>query len=116
MISHEYQEAATETLKILENTDIDDVKKIPKKFLEFLEKISSKTYNPIFDYSKPIRELNLKPKTKALLGIIYLKYWANEEERNIFRKKTKEKEKLYQLELREKYNTNNLFKKKITAM
>ena len=73
---------------------------------------STKEYKPDFDYSRAIKELELKPKTHALLGMIYLKYWANEEEKIAFTKRAKENEIKYQEELREKYNTENLFKNK----
>ena len=112
MISVSYSEAATEVLAILEHTEINAVKKIPKKFIEFLKENSSKKYKPDFDYSRTIKELELKPKTHALLGMIYLKYWANEEEKIAFTKRAKENEIKYQEELREKYNTKNLFKNK----
>ena len=56
--------------------------------------------------------MELKPKTQALLGLIYLKYWANEEEKLEFRKKARENEVNYQKELNEKYNPDNLFKNK----
>lgn len=116
MTSVAYSEAATEVLQILERTEIESVNKIPKKFIEFLEKNKSKTYNPKFDWTRPIKELNLKPKTEALLGIIYLKYWANEEEKIAFTKRVKENEERYQEELKEKYSAENLFKNKETAI
>ncbi len=79
MVSTEYAEAASEVLAILSNTDKDAVNKIPRKLLSYLKENSSKTYNPNFDFSKPIKEMKLKEKTKALLNIIHLKYLANEE-------------------------------------
>ena len=112
MVSTEYSEAATEVLAILDNTETQAVNKISKKFLKFLKDNSSKTYKPEFDASKPIKELKLKPKTEALLGVIYLNYWANEEEKISFKKRAKENEIKYQEELREKYNPDNMFKNK----
>lgn len=112
MVSTAYSEAVTEVLAILDNTEIEAVNKIPKKFIEFLTQNCSKTYEPNFDNSKSIKELNLKPKTQALLGLIYLKYWADEEGKEKFNKKIKAKEEKYQREIREKYNTDNLFKAK----
>ena len=111
MISIEYSEAATEVLDILNHTKKSDVDKIPKKFINFLEDNSSKNYVSSLDHSKPIKEMKLKQKTQDILGIIYLKYWANEEEKEKFKLKINENEEKYQQELREKYNTDNLFKK-----
>lgn len=85
MVSVELSEAALEVLEILKYTKESDVKKIPKDFITFLEANSSKTYKINKDFSKPISEIKLKPKTEALLGLIYLKYWANEEEKKNFK-------------------------------
>lgn len=106
-----YSEAATEVLEILNNMNPEDINKIPKKFINFLEENCSKIYKPNFDLKKPIDELNLDSKTQALLGIIYLKYWANEEEKMEFNKKLKKNEIKYQQEIREKYNPDKIFKK-----
>lgn len=112
MVSVAYSEAAVEVLDILKHTRKEDVNKISKKFIEFLENNKSKTYIANLDHTKTIKEMELKPKTQALLGLIYLKYWANEEEKLEFRKKARENEVNYQKELNEKYNPDNLFKNK----
>lgn len=111
-----YAEAATEVLEILNYTQKEYVEKIPKKFLKFLERNSSKTYKPKFDITKPIKELNLKPKTQALLGLIYLRYWADEEGKEKFNQKLNENERGYQKKLQEKYSVDNLFKNKTTVI
>ena len=100
MISIAFREAAKEVLMILEHTDEDEVKKIPRKFMDFLIANSSKAYEPDFDFNKPISELELKPKTQALLGVIYEKYWANDEENKIFILKAKQREKDYKKKIR----------------
>lgn len=112
MVSVEYAEAAVEVLDILKHTRKSDVEKIPEKFIKFLEENSSKTYNPNLDHTKSIKEMGLKQKTQDILGVIYLKYWADEQGKEKFRKKIKENEIKYQEELREKYNSDNLFKTK----
>lgn len=89
MVSKELSEAATEVIEILKYTNKKDVNKIPKEFMSFLKENCSKTYKITDDYSKPFSEINLKPKTEALLGIIYLKYWADEEGKREFQKKLK---------------------------
>lgn len=83
-----YCETLTEVFEILKNMRKEDVEKIPKKFINFLEENRSKKYKPNFDFKKPIEKLNLDSKTQAFLGIIYLKYWAtNEEEKKDFIKR-----------------------------
>ena len=112
MLDIRYSEAIVEVLDILKHTKIDDVKKIPKSFMEFLENNVSKTYISKLDHTKSIKEMNLKPETEAILGLIYIKYWANEESKLEFKNKMKQNELIYQKELREKYNVDNLFEKK----
>ena len=84
-----------EVLAVLDNTAEEAVKKIPQKFIDFMIENKSETYIPDLDFTKPIGELNLKPKTEALLGIIYLKYWADNEGKEKFYKKMKENEEKY---------------------
>lgn len=112
MVSVKYSEAAVEVLDILKYTREEDVKKIPKKFMEFLEANKSKTYLPNLDHTKEIKDMELKPETEAILGIIYMKYWAEEQEKIKFEEKIKKNEKIYQEELNKKYNSENLFKQK----
>lgn len=111
MIDDTYSEAVAEVLDILSHTSKDDLEKIPIKFINFLEKNKSKTYKAELDYSKNINEIKLKSKTKAMLGLIYMNYWADEEEKKNFKQKIRENEIKYQAEMRQKYNPNNLFDK-----
>ena len=76
MIGTEYKVAAAETLSVLENINTIDIKKIPQSFLDFLAELSSKEDRPELDYSKPIEELNLKEKTREILGYIYINWWS----------------------------------------
>lgn len=112
MVSQEYSEAIAETLDILEHTQKSDVDKISKKFMEFLKENTSKTYKPQLDYTKNIKDMNLKDKTIGILSIINKKYWCNDEERKEFEEKLKQNEIRYQELLIEKYGTNKLFKDK----
>ena len=95
MLSKELSEAATEVIEILKYTNEKEVSKIPKQFMSFLRENCSKTYKITEDYSRPFSEINLKPKTEALLGIIYLKYWADEDGKIEFQKKLIKNEEKY---------------------
>ena len=112
MVSVEYSEAITETLDILKHTRKEDVLKISPKFMEYLNNNASKTYKPDLDHSQKIKDMKLKRKTKAILAIIYKKFWCNDDERKEFNNTLRANEIKYQAELREKYNPDNLFKKK----
>lgn len=111
MVSIEFSEGITETLDILDHMNVSDVSKISKKFMDFLERNKSKDYVPNLDHSKKLYEMNLKEKTKAILATIYLNYWCNDVQKEEYKKILKENEVKYQKELREKYSTDNIFKK-----
>jgi len=111
MLDRAYCEAAVEVLDILDYTEEDDVKKIPKKFIDFLIKCSAKDYVSTVDNRKDIEEMNLRNETKEFLGIIYRNWWATEEEKKeiyeaIATTKRKEQERLKEL-----YSYDKLFKK-----
>lgn len=112
MVSVEYSEAITETLDILRHTKKEDVDKISPKFMIFLKENALKTYNPELDHTKKIKDMHLQPKTKAILAIIYKKFWCDDDKRKELDNIFKNNEIKYQEELREKYNPDNLFRNK----
>ena len=75
MVSKEYSIAVAEVLDILKYTDEELVKKIKEKLMKFWENNKSKTYIPKLDHNKKLTEMQLTPKTKSLLAMIYLKYF-----------------------------------------
>lgn len=75
MVSKEYSIAVAEVLDILKYTDEELVKKIPEKLMRFWKNNKSKTYIPKLDHNKKLSEMQLTPKTKSLLAMIYLKYF-----------------------------------------
>ena len=68
-------------------------------------------YKPNFDYSQGLDNIKLRNKTKALLAMIYRNYICTEKERAEYDEILDKNEKVYQNELKEKYNSDNLFKK-----
>ena len=110
MVSVEYSEAIVEILDILKNSDDTIYKKIPNKLIEFWQINKSTTYKPNLDHSKPLNEMELKEKTKDLITMIYLNYLCNDNEKKTMINTLINNEKNYQLELRKKYNTDNIFK------
>ena len=111
MIDIRLSEAITEVLEILKNADNTYMEKLPEKFKKFLNDNKSTSYIPEIDFSKELKDLKIRKETKELLGIMYLNYWSNDEEKKEYVKLVSENEKKYQEELKEKYNPDNLFKK-----
>ena len=107
MITNEFAEASAEINEILGYLPTEYVEKIPAKLRELFNKVKKEDYvSKIDPYKK------LKPKTKTLLTVIYRNYWCNEEERAELDKILIENDKKYEEELRERYNPDNIFKKK----
>jgi len=112
MVSKEYSEAAVEVLDMLKYVNSENVKKIPTKVIKFLEDNKSKDYICNLDHTKTVEEMELKPKTEAILGFIYLRYWADEEGKKKFEQKIKENEELFLRELKKEFNDNDIFNNK----
>lgn len=108
---NEYKIATTEVLCILEYLPKKMKEDIPTNFLNFLNTQSLPDYKPNFDYSQGLDKIKLRSKTKALLAMIYRNYICTEKERAEYDEILDKNEKVYQNELKEKYNSDNLFKK-----
>ena len=113
MFSNEYGEAAVEVLEILDNTNKSDVAKIPTSFIKFLVDNASEDYRVNLDHSKLISEMNLKEKTKEILGVIYINWWCDKKDKENYTKQIKELEVKRQEEIKEKYNPNKIFENKV---
>lgn len=112
MFNNEYGEAAVEVLDILDNTNKTDVDKIPSNFIKFLVDNASEDYKVNLDHSKLISEMNLKEKTKEILGVIYINWWCDKKDKEDYTKQIKELEIKRQEEIKEKYNPNKIFESK----
>lgn len=106
----EYNEAVGEVLQILKYTEDNLVRKIPKKLIEFWTEISKNNSEFKIDPNKPIKEIEIKEKSKDLIGMIYRNYWCSPEERKEYDKILRENEEKFQEEARRKYNPDNIFK------
>ncbi len=111
MASTSFSEGISETLDILNHMEKEYTDRIPEKFKEFLNKNKSTSYTPKLDHSQKINEMNLQEKTKDILATIYMNYWCTDDEKINYKKLLNENEAKYQKEIREKYNTDNMFKK-----
>ena len=106
---NEYGYAALEVLDILNNMQEDDVKRIPQSFMDFLIDTAPLDSSVKFDHSRPIDELNISFKAQELLGVIYINWWCDSEEKKNLRQRVIEYEMKKEEELRKKYSYENLF-------
>lgn len=98
---------------ILGQMEEEYVNKVPDELRKLFKEQKRKNYMPEIQVDVPLAEQNLMRKTIAILAMLNLNYWCEDE---------KEKQDLIQMyaendrkrenELREKYNPDNLFKKK----
>ncbi len=96
-----------QVLNLLGNEYID---KLPTSLINMLKEKREINYNPQYNDDIPLNEQNIKKETMSIIVLLYLNYWCKDdneisEVKNIL----KENEDKYQVELREKYNPDNIF-------
>ena len=105
--------AYTEVLLILSYMEQKYVDMIPKKLLELFNEEKDKNYQPNINPNISLAEQNLQRKTLALLAMLNLNYWCKDEnEKQEMLKMYSENDKKIEAEMRERYNPDNLFKKR----
>ena len=104
--------AVSEVIEILKHTDKKIVEKIPQKLIDFLFENEDKDYRPNIDFNDENWEKNIEEDTQAILALLYRDYIVSEEEKEKLIKEEKEESQKQEAELREKYNPDNIFKKK----
>ncbi len=100
------ERVSTEVLALLKNFPDRLVNKIPKSFLEQLEKHQDKSYNVIIDDSKKLYEQDISDEAQIMMYLIYRDYWATPESRY----KINARIKKIQKDFDEKYSAESVFK------
>lgn len=112
-MSAEIKKAYSEIYEILQLLGSEFVDKIPNEFIEFIDKEKDNDYYPNIKKDIPLEEQNLLEDTINILAMLKLDYWCeNESEKEELRNILIENERIYQEDLREKYNLNNILKRK----
>lgn len=108
----EIKKAYSEVYEILKLVDKEYFDKIPKKFVEFLEREKDNNYIPNINENIPLEEQKLLNDTINILAMLKLDYWcSSEEEKSELLKLLNENEKKHQENINEKYNLENIFEK-----
>lgn len=102
----------SEVYDIILHMDKDLIEKIPKKFIKFIEQNKKNDYITNIDYTKSINEQELQTGTRIILSIIYRDYLCSDEKKKYLMQNDEEELKRIKKELHEKYNPDNLFKKR----
>ena len=104
-----FKDSLSEVYLVIQNSDIDIIKKIPDNFLNFIKDNMNKD-----NIKTNTQNINLKniisEDEKTILSLIYRDYLVSDEERNALLNEEQIKRIKYEQLLREKYNPDNLFK------
>lgn len=110
----ESQLAYAEVDAILNMLETEAVEKIPLKVREFFKNEKDKNYIPKFSENFfDIDNIELMRETICLLTILDINYWCEtEEEKQLILNKLKDNDRIKEEELKERYNPDNIFKRK----
>lgn len=109
----DYSDVYTEVYEIINHVEEKERNKIPKNVIDFIKENKNDNYNFKIDENKTFENQTLKRETLVFMALISLNYWCeNDEEKEQLIKEFSENDKKREQELREKYNPDNLFKKK----
>lgn len=113
-MKEEYIKAFTEVDEIIKLMPKELVNKIPNKFREMIAEEKDKSYKPTIQ--EPLEEQKLKDETIIILGLIYRDFLCSPTERKRLQEKDareiQEMQQKLEAEMREKYNPDDIFKKK----
>ena len=110
-MTNTYAKAYTEVLKILGQFSIEEYSKIPKEKIDFYKNNMDKDYiykiNPEIDLSQQY----ISKEANAILISLFRDYFATENQRKTLSNLLNQNQVKLEEIKREKYNSNNLFKK-----
>lgn len=112
-MNYKTKEIYSEVYEILNLMGDRFIDKLPNKLFDLIKNERLETYNPKYDLDLPLEEQSIKEETIDIIALLYLNYWCEtEDEKNELNKIFQENEEIYQKELNEKYNIDNLFRNK----
>ena len=98
---------------ILGQMEDEYVNKVPSELRKLFKEQKRMDYSPEIKADVPLADQNLMRKTIAILAMLNLNYWCEDEkEKQDLIQMYSENDRKREEELREKYNPDNLFKKK----
>lgn len=112
-IMEEYSVAFSEVSEILKIFPEEELNKIPKKFIDLIEKYKKPDYKYELEKGIELHNQEMSEKTKTILSVIYRDYICTDTERAELTKEDKKREYIEEKQKRIKYNPNNIFKEDI---
>lgn len=116
-ISINTRQAYSEIDEFLQLLSIEKRNKVPQKLRQLFTQEKDNNYTKVIDPTIPIKEQKLKEETLGIIALLNLEYWCKDEtEKERLKKVYAQNEKEYQRMLQEKFNSDNMFKKKETIL
>ena len=114
-VSINTRQAYSEIHEFLGLLSVEQRNKVPQKLRHLFFQERDESYLKNINPRIPIKDQNLKEETLALIALLNLQYWCKDEaEKQRLKKVYSKNEEVYQEMLLEKYNPDNIFKKKDT--
>ena len=111
----ETKEMYSEVYAVLNLLGNSFITKLPPSLYSMIQEQKLDTYTPKYTMEIPLSKQNLKKQSVAMITLLQLKYWCrNDEERQNLKNILEENTRKNEQEMREKYSTDNLFKRKST--
>ena len=112
-VSINTRQAYSEIDEFLGLLSIEQRIEVPQKLRDLFTQEKDINYRKGIDPTIPIKEQNLKEETLALIALLNLQYWCKDEaEKQRLKSVYSKNEEVYQEMIREKFNPDNIFKKK----
>ena len=87
-----YKKALKEVYEVIDHMSLEDTNKISPKFLNRLYSVCDWNYDFQYDEAKSFEEQSLSNEAKVILAIIYMRYFASDNEKSELIKIIKENE------------------------
>ena len=101
-----------EVIEILNHIPKDDFKKIPEDLINMFKFNMDMEYEFKYDTKKTLNEQNVSKEAKTIIARLFRDYWATEKQKEKILTKEKYDKQIMEEEIREKYNPDDIFKKK----
>lgn len=112
MVTEEYANACAEVVRILDYIPYGDYKKIPKDVILHYEKNANKNCDFEYNVKISLEEQNVSKTAKTIIAILFRDYWATSEQKDKILNYEKYKTITEEEIKKEKYNSENIFRKK----
>lgn len=88
------------------------VSKLPQNLLDFFDTIKDPEHEVYIDPYKPLQNQGLQKYALEIIALLHVKYWcADQARKEELLEKMRENQEKFEAQLREKFNTDNLFNK-----